>query len=367
MIILVVIAGALIAFANGQNDVSKGIATLVGSGVTRYRHAILWGALWTGVGGLAGAVVAGAMVTTFGNGLLAGGAAPTLATALAVLLGAAAWVLIATRTGLPVSTTHAFVGALTGVALVAFGTGGIRWDALQYKIVLPLLVTPVLALALTAMLLRATRRSAAAGVDCACLAAPQIELAPRAQGTAYVSLAAPKLVFASAKSCETQPAAVRVTMDQLHWATSAAASFARGLNDAPKIVALILAGAVLTRDGIPLSVWFAVVTAAMVAGSLYGGLRVARVLAERVTRMDHHEGFCANLVTAALVGLGAWQGLPLSTTHVSTGAIVGAGTARAGAIDWRTVRGLLLAWVITLPFAAVLAVGAYGLVQVVGL
>ena len=65
--------------------------------------------------------------------------------------------------------------------------------------------------------------------------------------------------------------------------------------------------------------------------------------------MDHHEGFVANLVTAALVGVGAWHGLPLSTTHVSTGAIVGVGTARRGAIAWRTVLDLLLAWIVTLP------------------
>lgn len=174
----------------------------------------------------------------------------------------------------------------------------------------------------------------------------------------------PALVVASTAECSAEPAAIRATIDRAHWLTSGATSFARGLNDAPKMVALILAGAALTGDGISPTVWYAVVTAAMVAGSLYGGLRVTRVLAERVTTMDHREGFVANLVTAVLVGVGAWQGLPLSTTHVSTGAIVGASPRRA---NWRTVRGLLLAWMVTLPLAAALAIAAFGILRLVGL
>ena len=365
MIAIVVIAGALIAFVNGQNDVGKGIATLVGSGVTNHRRAILWGALWTGVGGLAGAAIGGAMITTFGKGLLATGVTPTFATALAVLVGAAAWVLIATRAGLPVSTTHAIIGALTGVALVAYGAAGIRWGAVEHKLLVPLLVSPFVALAATALVLRLVPRRIAV-TDCVCVTPPRSELVPIGAGLARLAMSAPKLVVASSADCGTQPAVVRITLDRLHWITSGATSFARGLNDAPKMVALILAGAVLVGDGISHSVWFAVVTVAMVAGSLFGGLRVTRVLAERVTRMDHREGFVANLVAAALVGLGAWQGLPLSTTHVSTGAIVGAGTTRAGAIDWRTVRGLGLAWIVTLPLAAALAIAAYGFLRAVG-
>lgn len=364
--VIIVIAGALIAFANGQNDVSKGIATLVGSGVTNHRRAIAWGALWTGVGGLTGALLAGAMITTFGKGLLASGATPTFATALAVLLGAAAWVLIATRTGLPVSTTHAIVGALTGVVLVAYGAGGIRWTTLEHKILLPLLVSPLIALGLTALVLRLWRRPRGETTDCACVTAPALALTPSVGGVARTSIVAPRLVLASTAACASEPAAVRMTIDHAHWVTSGATSFARGLNDGPKMVALILAGAALTGHGIAPPVWFAVVTVAMVAGSLYGGLRVTRVLAERVTRMDHHEGFSANLITALLVGVGAWQGLPLSTTHVATGAIVGAGSTRDGAIDWRTVRGLLLAWVVTVPLAALLAVVAYGALRMVG-
>ena len=88
-IVLIVLVSAGLAYANGANDVSKGIATLVGSGVTDYRRAILWGSLWTGAGGVLGAVFAGAMLTTFGSGLLAGGASPTFLAVLAALAGAA--------------------------------------------------------------------------------------------------------------------------------------------------------------------------------------------------------------------------------------------------------------------------------------
>ncbi|MEO6773125.1 MAG: inorganic phosphate transporter [Kofleriaceae bacterium] len=365
MIALVVIAGALIAFVNGQNDVGKGIATLVGSGVTNYRRAMLWGAIWTGIGALAGSLIAGAMLTTFGKGLLGAGATPTLATALAVVFGAAAWVLIATRTGLPVSTTHAIIGALTGVALVAFGMKGVRWDAIEHKLLVPLLVSPFIALGATAALLRVAKWHGGVA-DCACVVTPVSRLVSLGGGLGRLALSPPTVMVASSAACAAQPVAARVTMDHLHWVTSGAASFARGLNDTPKIVALILAGAALTGSGIAPASWFAIVMVAMVAGSLWGGRRVTRVLAENVTRMDHREGFVANLVTALLVGLGAWQGLPLSTTHVSTGAIIGAGTTRASAIDWRTVRGMALAWVVTIPLAAGFAITAYGLLTTVG-
>src|SRR6058998_50709 len=96
-----------LAYANGTNDVSKAIATLVGSGVTNYRTAIIWGTIWTTVGAAASGVVAGAMLNTFSSGLFQPGVAAPPALAGAVLVGAIAWVLVASRTGLPVSTTHA--------------------------------------------------------------------------------------------------------------------------------------------------------------------------------------------------------------------------------------------------------------------
>ncbi|HEV8524003.1 MAG TPA: inorganic phosphate transporter, partial [Terriglobales bacterium] len=141
-ILLLVLA---LAYANGTNDVSKAIATLVGSGVTNYRTAIIWGAIWTTVGAAASGVVAGAMLNTFSSGLLQPGVATPPALAGAVLIGAIAWVLVASRTGLPVSTTHALAGALVGGGLVAIGSDGLIWTVLSQKIALPLLLSPVLA------------------------------------------------------------------------------------------------------------------------------------------------------------------------------------------------------------------------------
>jgi PiT family inorganic phosphate transporter len=112
---------------------------------------------------------------------------------------------------------------------------------------------------------------------------------------------------------------------------------------------------------------FAVVALGMVAGSLIAGRRVTAVLAEKVTRMDHREGFVANLITAALIGSGAALGLPMSTTHVSSGAIIGAGISKETGVNRGTVRDMVLAWMITLPAAALLGALAYDLLRVGGL
>jgi len=131
------------------------------------------------------------------------------------------------------------------------------------------------------------------------------------------------------------------------------------MNDAPKIVALVLAASALQSSSTlghpPL---FILVTTGMVLGSLVGGRRVTRVLAEKVTPMDHREGFLANLVTAGLVTAGATLGLPMSTTHVSSGGIIGAGAQRSS-LNLKTLKEIVLAWVVTLPAAAALGIGAF--------
>ena len=366
-LIAVALAGALVAYFNGANDVSKGIATLVGSGLTNYRGAILWGTVCTGLGGLSGAELANAMVQTFGKGLLANGTVPTFTAALATILGAGACVAIATRTGMPVSTTHAIVGSVAGVAALAYGLKGINWPSLLGKIALPLLLSPVLALALTLIAIRAlhsVQRRFPGDADCACTT---LELNPvfagiAMDGSASADFSLPSLGIKLAKTeeCATDRTTfLGISVHHLHWFTSGATSFARGMNDAPKMVAIVLAAAMLHGNSQIRPTAFALVTLGMVAGSYLAGRRVTRVLAEKITPMDHWEGFLANAVTAALVMPGAALGLPMSTTHVSSGSIMGIGLQNRIQVNWRTVRGMFLAWVVTLPVAGLLGVLIY--------
>ena len=372
-VLFVLLLAAAVAYANGSNDVSKGIATLAGSGLTGYRRAILWGTLWTGLGGFAGALMAGAMVTTFGNSLLASGVAPTFTAAVATILGATAWVAIATRTGLPVSTTHAIVGSIAGVGSAAYGLAGVRWSSFGGKIALPLLLSPIVALGVTGVALRAWRFLAQRyGTEPECVCA-EFVTAPvfggmGSDGTCAVA-AIPKptmeMTIDSQQSCTIEhPAALRLTINHLHWLTSGTTAFSRAMNDAPKMVALVVAAASLLggNPNIRLA-GFVVVTLGMVAGSWFTGRRVTTVLAEKVTCMNHREGFVANLVTAALIGPGAALGLPMSTTHVSSGAIIAIGAENRAGLNWNTVRDLLLAWVVTLPAAALLGILFYQLLR----
>ncbi|MBI2388568.1 MAG: inorganic phosphate transporter [Deltaproteobacteria bacterium] len=337
----------LVAYANGANDVSKGVATLVGSGVTEARRAIGWGTAWTAAGALAGAFAATALARTFGAGLLTPGTTPTLVAALATIVAAATWVILATFTGLPVSTTHALIGALSGVAAFAYGIDHVRWSAVLGNIAVPLVASPVVAIAATTLILR-LRPAAAPVSDCVCVATT---------AAAPAGAVGAAVVVACERACNDASLEGIITVTRLHWLTSGATSFARGMNDAPKIAAIVLGASLVDGRALSSLGVFALVATGMVAGSLLSGLRVTRVLAEDVTRMDHHEGFVANLVTSLLVGSGAVLGMPMSTTHVSTAAIAGAGLARPQpSVTTKTLRDLALAWIVTLPASALIGV-----------
>jgi PiT family inorganic phosphate transporter len=366
---LVVLVLSLLAWANGANDVSKGVATLVGSGVASYRRAIAWGAGCTGLGAAVASVVSAAMLKTFGNGLLAADVAPSFSAAIASLAGAAGWVLVATRASLPVSTTHALLGSAVGAAVAAYGGGGVAWPVVGQKVVVPLFASPLAAFLLARLATRALSRSRTA--DCVCLSA-QPAIAVEGLGTATAAFA-PRLAVSvrsghTAECTKAVPEALPLTSDHLHWLSSGAVSFARGLNDAPKIVGLATATALLAspESSIGSTTLFTLATTSMVLGGVLAGRRVTRVLAYGVTPMDPREGLAANLVTAALVAAGAVYGLPMSTTHVSSGGIAGMGAER-GSVHWAKVREIGGAWLVTLPAAAVLGALAYGLATLASL
>jgi PiT family inorganic phosphate transporter len=133
--------------------------------------------------------------------------------------------------------------------------------------------------------------------------------------------------------------------------SAACTCLARGVNDTPKILALGVAAAALW--GVHGPAFYAAVAAGMGAGSVIAGRRVTETLARRVTAMTATEGFSANLVTTLLVGAASFAALPVSTTHVSSGAVIGIGLHRGpGSVRWRTVRDIVLAWIVTLPVAA---------------
>lgn len=358
--------GGAVAYANGANDVSKGIATLVGSGVTNLRGAVLWGTLWTGIGGIAATFLAHAMLQTFGKGLLGHDVHATLGAAAASIMGAALWVALATRKGLPVSTTHAIVGSVAGVALAAYGLHGINWPALGGKIILPLLVSPVISLALTAGLIRLSRVLVPdVAVDCVCFQVEPVKLQLSSQGTAALNMVATPRIHLASCTSSAKPYA-GITINHLHWLTSGATSFARALNDAPKMAALVLGAVLLGGHSQAPIFYFIAITAGMLAGSWFAGRKVTEVLAEKVTRMNHREGFVANLVTAALVGPGAALGLPMSTTHVASGGIMGIAAGGSERINRRTVRDMISAWVVTLPAAALLGITSFLVLHWVG-
>ncbi len=354
-IFILILLTAVLAFANGANDVSKGIATLAGSGVSNYRSAVIWGSLCTVAGALTAGFASQALVATFsGKGLLVH-PTPAPSFLLAVAIGAIGWLTIATITGLPVSTTHSLAGALAGAAVITAGWNGILWKAMAGKIALPLLASPLMSLILLMAVLPLIR-PLFRRFDRYCVCLEQRDaVAVTPEGMSFREpLSA--IEVAPAEACTTAVARFSA-IDTLHWISSGATSFFRGLNDTPKVLALGIGAAAAL--GMSTSGAYALVALAMGVGSALAGFRVTRTLAEKVTPITPANGFAANAVTSVLVGLASRFALPVSTTHVSTGAIIGSGLSTGRhEVRWRTVTEMLAAWVITLPASALIASGA---------
>jgi PiT family inorganic phosphate transporter len=358
--LLVLALAAALAFANGANDNSKGVATLVGHGAASPRAALAWAAVTTALGAGVGALAGAALVGTFRAPFVRFAGGPTPAFFAAALAGALAWLLFATRAGLPVSTTHALAGGLLGSGLVEVGAGGIVWSAVGERVALPLAASPIVALALVG-LAAPPLRALARRLEPRCLCAVE-RAEPAAAGAAGEVAAARRLTVVAGTETECRvhsPAAAasgRDLLSGLHWTTSGLVGFARGWNDAPKIAALALTA------GVSGGGTFALVAAAMAAGGLLAGRRVLDTLAHRITELPLGESLAASGVASTLVALASWRGLPVSTTHVTTGGIVGAGVARsAAAVRWPMVRDIGLSWLVTLPAAAVAAAAFRGL------
>ena len=358
MIALAVGAALLLAFANGANDNFKGVATLYGSKTTSYRTALFWGTLTTFLGSLFALLLATELLKRFsGKGLVSDEllALPSFGASLA--LGSALTVLAASRLGFPVSTTHAIVGSMIGTAIAHKGSVG--WEQLAVQLLAPLLLSPVIALIATAAIYPVLRRvRMASGVTsetCLCAGSEIVEVVPMCDSAVAMQRAELLTIkLDTVVACRQVYGGsivgidARKTLDALHFLTAGLVGFARGMNDTPKIAALLIA-----TSGVGGAWPVSVIAVAMAVGGLAGARKVADSMSHRITMMNAGQGFTGNAVTAFLVTCASRWGMPVSTTHVSCGSLFGIGLANRQA-HWKFVGTILAAWFITAPVAGCL-------------
>lgn len=354
MLEVVLMAFALLmALSNGANDNFKGFATVWGSDILSFRQALILATIATVIGSLVSLLIAKGLVSSFsGKGLVPDAVVNAPYYMLAVASGASLTVLLATRLGLPVSTTHALIGGLLGAGL-GLSDVGVNWTPLVNTFLAPLLISPLLAALLSMAASRLTAGSSTEK-ECACLLEPAVAGQPEINEVLVQHRSNfPGLVVASAAECERLKPRVRIStprmVARLHILSAMSICFARGVNDTPKLTALLLAAHVM---GVRASV--VMIAVAMGVGGLFFATRVARTMSKRMTSLEHGDGFAANLTTAILVLFASKLGLPVSTTHVAVGAIAGVG-AGSSSLNGQILRSILLSWVATLPLAATVA------------
>jgi inorganic phosphate transporter, PiT family len=357
--VVILIAGLCVAYANGANDNFKGVATLFGSGTTSFRRALAWATVTTFLGSIAAFLLAGNLIKSFsGKGLVDDAIATQPAFAAAVALGAGLTVLLATRLGMPISTTHSLVGALIGTGMIAGSS--LNLTTLGSSFLLPLALSPIFAVVATGIVypaMRIARRRLGVTRDmCMCVGSETVEILPVGQHSIAIQRAEQlTATMGDTVTCQSRyqgqvlGISAAETLDRFHFLSAGMVSFARGLNDTPKIAAMLLVAPYL---GVSESL--VLVGMVIAIGGLLSARRVAETLSQRITTMNHGQGFAANMITGFIV-IGASQfGLPVSTTHVSCGALFGIG-AVTGQANKKTIATILLAWFVTLPIAAGLA------------
>ncbi len=357
----VVAAVVFLAYSNGSNDNFKGVAALYGSGTTSYKRALAWATATTFAGSMLALVLADGLVKTFS----AKGLVPEAVASLPSFLGAAAFaaaltVILATIFGLPVSTTHAITGALVGAGFIA-ARSDLNLSVLGKSFVLPLLASPLIAM-LSAMglypLARAARRTLKVEREtCVCVGTEWVPV-PSASGN-VVAGERVTLAIASGAECRQRyngnvfGLSAQRALDVVHFVSAGAVGFARGLNDTPKIVAILIGANALGAN-----LGLLAIGLAMATGGWLGARKVAETMAHKITQLNAGQGLVASLNTALLVLFASRLGMPVSTTHVSNGALFGIGFV-TGRAQWKTIASILLAWLTTLPLAATLGAASY--------
>ncbi len=315
---LLVVYGAIAAalffdFVNGFHDAANSIATVVGTRVLRPLQAVSIAA----AANFAGPFVFGtAVAATVGKGIIQPEFS-TLYVIFAGLIGAIVWDLITWWFGLPSSSSHALIGGLVGSALIAGGLQGIIFSGIE-KVLIFMVVSPSAGFAI------------AAGFSVAIL-----------------------IAFRKSTSVK-----VNRIFGRLQVASSAFFSLTHGANDGQKtmgvITALLIAGGLLDAKGFVVPIWVIIGAAAAISlGTFFGGWRIVKTMAFRLTNLKPYQGFAAETGGGAILTSMAWLGIPVSTTHAITGAIMGTGsTKRLSAVRWGLGRKIVYAWIITIPASA---------------
>lgn len=398
-IIIAVVFGLYMTWGIGANDVANVMGTSVGSGAITVGTAIWIAAIFE----FAGAALAGGHVTqTIRKGIIdpsaiSGSPEILVYGMLAALLAAAIWLMIASHRGWPVSTTHSIIGAIVGFAVAGIGVEAVSWSKIG-EIVLSWVISPalgaviafVLMISIRTLILNAEnpfKRAKLWGPFYVFLVGFIISLVTLFKGLKHLSLElSVDQSFMAAVGFGLLVALVgwfmirRVEVDaeadkEHHYAsvekvftpmmifTACGMAFAHGSNDVANGVGPIAAvvgivgsgGEVMQSSGLPL--WILLMGGfGIILGLATYGYKVMRTIGTKITELTPTRGFSATMAAAATVVLASRTGMPVSTTHIAVGAVVGVGMARGvGAIDLRVLSGIVMSWLITLPVGGILA------------
>jgi PiT family inorganic phosphate transporter len=309
-----IIVALVFDFLNGFHDAANSIATVVGTRVLRPLHAVAMAA----VANFAGPFLFGvAVATTIGKGIIDPNFV-TLNIIIGALAGAIIWDIITWLLGLPTSSSHALIGGIIGAGVVGAGTQAIIFGGLQ-KVVTGIIVSPVVGLAVAFLL-----------------------------ATLLITIFAKK-----------RPSSVNSGFGRLQLISSAYFSLTHGANDGQKtmgmIALILLTQGVITKFEVP---YYVIIMAALAIslGTFFGGWRIVKTMAVKITQLKPYQGFAAETGGATVLAVLAWLGIPASTTHAISGAIMGAGAVkRVSAVRWGVGRRIVWAWIITIPASAAVA------------
>ncbi len=319
VIVFLVALALAFDFMNGFHDAANSIATIVSTRVLKPHQAVLWASAFNFI---AFFVFQLKVATTIGKGTID----PSVVDHYIVfgaLVGAIVWNVITWYYGIPSSSSHALIGGLVGAALAKVGVDGLIWSGVL-KIIAFIFVAPLLGFIIGGLL----------------------------------------MVAVSWLCRRTPPRRVDKTFRRFQLLSAAAYSLGHGGNDAQKTVGIIwmlLIAAGISKGGESVPAWVVLSCyAAMGLGTLFGGWRIVKTMGNRITKLNQARGFCANSGGAITLFMATALGIPVSTTHTITGAIAGVGSTRgARRVRWGVARGIVWAWLLTIPCSAIIAAAAW--------